>query len=147
MFDRLRTTSAAALVTWRGAIAGMVLLASGCGALPAPSPSSASTASSRESPSASSFEAPGDGLSRAEAIAIANEARPRFWRVDQARLGTAGELINPDDLPFVDVDIPADRRIWLISVSDGGPPLGAHGALIVIVAETGVVLGVFEWIS
>lgn len=85
------------------------------------------------------------GITMAEAVAIARDAAPQAetYQVVAARAGpykVIGDI-------FVNVDLAGDRWVWLITFSDGGPPLGAEGTFVLVDYIDGTVHAIQDWIS
>jgi hypothetical protein len=88
------------------------------------------------------------GLTQEEAVAIARGVVPpeRAIEVLYAVAGPAGEVLSPGEEDFAG-EIPPDRWVWRIILSDGGPSLGAIGSIVVIDYFDGHVYGSMNWIS
>jgi hypothetical protein len=94
--------------------------------------------------SSSALPMGGISQSAAEAAAVQAVGRSRFAAV-HAVAGRAGDVI-PDGMPFP--DLPSDETmVWFITLSDGGPPLGAQGADVVVDYFDGTIYGFQFWIS
>ena len=86
-------------------------------------------------------------LSRAEAeeAAIRADGRPGMTTVS-VEFGPARQVLSREG--FERADVPSDDTwVWLIVVSDGGPPLGQEGSFVVLDYFDGTVYGVQKWIS
>lgn len=88
------------------------------------------------------------GLTEAEAVDAARSAADRLDMIAvHSESGPASEVLRPRlSFDFADVP-PEDTWVWLINLSDGGPPLGQEGSIVVIDYFDGTVYGVMDWIS
>lgn len=96
------------------------------------------------SPPTSTASAGGISQADAEKAAVLAAQRPTFMPI-AAIAGRASEVVI-EGMPVPDLPS-GDTRVWFISLSDGGPPLGAQGAFVVIDYFDGTVYGVRYWIS
>lgn len=110
-------------------------------------PTAAPSASSSASMAAPTLDASLQPLTTAEAeeTAIRADGRPGMTAVS-AQFGPARQVLPREGFEWADV--PSDETwIWLIVVSDGGPPLGQEGSFVVLDYFDGTVYGIQRWIS
>ena len=112
-----------------------------------PSESQASptpVATSADGPSALPTPRP---LTEAAAVEAAVQADGRQgMRAITVASGKASELM-PDQW-FEWADVPSgDTWVWVITLSNGGPPLGAEGSFVVLDYFNGAIYGIQRWIS
>lgn len=96
------------------------------------------------SPSADASQRP---LTEAEAVEIAVRAdgRPGMSSLS-VQFGPARQVLPR--VGFEWADVPSDETwVWLISVWDGGPPLGQEGSFVVVDYFDGTIYGIQRWIS
>jgi len=87
-------------------------------------------------------------LTEAEAVEAARQAadRPGMTPV-HVESGPAGEVLLPRQ-GFEWAHVPSDDTwVWLVNLSDGGPPLGQEGSFVVLDFFDGTIYGVLNWIS
>lgn len=71
--------------------------------------------------------------------------RPGMTVVSVA-FGRASEVLPGWDSEWADVPT-GDTWVWLIVLSDGGPPLGQEGSFVVLDYIDGTIYGIQDWIS
>lgn len=86
-------------------------------------------------------------LTEAEAVeaALRADGRPGMTAVD-VESGPASEVVPREGFEWADVPT-GDTWVWLIVVSDDGPPLGQEGSFVVLDYFDGTVYGIQNWIS
>lgn len=86
-------------------------------------------------------------LTEAEAVeaALRADGRPGMTAVN-VESGPASEVLPREGFEWADVPS-GDTWVWLIVVSDDGPPLGQEGSFVVLDYFDGTVYGIQNWIS
>jgi hypothetical protein len=86
-------------------------------------------------------------LTEVEAVEAALGADGRVgMRAISAQSGPASEVLPSGGLDWAEVPS-ANTWVWLINLSDGGPPLGAEGSWVVLDYFFGTIYSVQKWIS
>ena len=109
------------------------------GASASPSPAGATTAPT--------VGASPQALTEAEAVqaALNADGRPGMSAAN-AEFGPASQVLPREGFEWADVPS-GDTWVWLIVVSDDGPPLGQEGSFVVLDYFDGTIYGVQRWIS
>lgn len=105
---------------------------------------SPSSTISTASPTADASPEP---LTEAEAVeaALRADGRPGMTAAN-VESGPASEVLAREGFEWADVPS-GDTWVWLIVLSDDGPPLGQEGSFIVLDYFDGTIYGIQNWIS
>lgn len=112
-----------------------------------PSAAATATPSSTISTASPTVNASPQPLTEAEAVeaALRADGRPGMAAVN-VESGPASEVLPREGFEWADVPS-GDTWVWLIVLSDGGPPLGQEGSVVVLDYFEGTVYGIQNWIS
>lgn len=99
------------------------------------------------SPAALTVDASPRALTESQAVeaALNADGRPGMSAVN-VEFGPASQVVPREGFEWADVPS-GDTWVWLIVVSDDGPPLGQEGSFIVLDYIDGTVYGIQRWIS
>jgi hypothetical protein len=123
----------------------------GPGASQSTTPERTVAASAATSSTISTMSPTADGsprpLTEAEAVdaALRADGRPGMSAAN-VESGPASEVLPREGFEWADVPS-GDTWVWLIVVSDDGPPLGQEGSFVVLDYFDGTVYGIQNWIS
>lgn len=98
-------------------------------------------------PALQTADASPQALTETEAVDAARGAdgRPGMTAANVEH-GPASEVLPREDFEWA--RFPSDDRwVWLVVLSDGGPPIGAEGSIVVLDYFDGTIYGIQKWIS